>query len=128
MLIALKDRVAAEDEGVVALVQDECARGVGNAPVFQLGRDVDELRVLEVQAVHPQVVATPELADQRKVEGIIRGGDELDVADAEIGDVDIKRAEGRLRFVGERNELEVTAARGRNLDGPDVHVEEADAI
>ena len=72
-------------------------------------------------------MAAPELADQRKVEGVVHGGDELDVADAEVRDVDIERAEGRLRFVGERDELEVTVARGRNLDGSDVHVEEADA-
>ena len=101
----LEERVAGEDEGARGAVRDDGARRFGDGRFLQGGGEADQLAIHHVQVVDLQPATAMVLADEGKADGLVRGGEELDVANAQVGDVNVERSEG-VQFAGQRNDLQ----------------------
>ena len=120
-------RVLAEEELGVGTDQegagvhgDQCVRRFGDGELRKPRGNVDDLAIGDIEGIDADLATTPEFVEDGESDRTVVGWDELQVANAQLVDVDVERVERHVEFVCERNKLEGRERRRKHFERTDI--------
>lgn len=107
--------VRADQEGA-GVHGDQRVRRFGDGEVQKPRGNVDDLAIGDIEGVDADLPTTSEFVEDGESDRTVVGRDELEVANAQLVDVDVERVERHVEFVCERNKLERREGRGKHFE------------
>ena len=74
----------------------------------------------DIEGIDADLATTPEFVEDGESDRTVVGWDELQVANAQLVDVDVERVERHVEFVCERNKLEGRESRRKHFERTDI--------
>ena len=120
-LLAEKElRVRADQKRARGVHGDQRGRRFGDREVREPRGNVDHLAVGNVEGVDADLPTAAEFVEQSEPDRTIVGRQELEIANAQLVDVDIESVECHVEFVCERDELRKSQEPSPNFEGTNI--------